>query len=178
MNKKELIQRAKQNALKREKLFFDIRTQRVLGKLVHKKLMLVPNVFPYRGLTFLEDALWVGENVEPRVLELLPAILLKLPHLFVTLQDLPQDLKKVIDEIKGGVAETQFRGVEPEKYLYWIAKIGRKDVHPAKLKTFRFMQDDIKTLAELVRMTGETEAQILRDALKALKQSLLVTDRI
>ena len=123
MNQLEWIQKqAKERQKEFDKLKKDSRYQKVIGRLVHEKLLISPNIMPRRNLITVEDALWVG-NIESRVLELLTAILLKHPKLFLIIKPLPKDLRQILQEIKKGKAKTPFRGIEPDRYESWLKRI-------------------------------------------------------
>jgi len=66
----------------------DPRYQRVLGRLVSLGLLSTSErLRAHKGRLSLDDVLWVGET-EPRVLELLPALIVKRPGLFQSTQAL------------------------------------------------------------------------------------------
>ena len=119
-----------------------------MGKFVAAKLLEHNKVTAYRGPIDLEDVLWVG-NIEPRVLELLPAILLRRPRLIRVTGEIPVDLRSVVGALKKGMATQNFRGVDAEQYVPWVKLIGRKQSPPSVLKTFRFQHADIEKLKSL-----------------------------
>jgi len=75
---------------------------------------------PKRHWPHLRDVMRAGK-LEPRILELLPAILTLIPeaidHQTV---DIPEDLAVVLKEIANHRPVTTFRGVTPVKYMEWI----------------------------------------------------------
>lgn len=149
------------------KLKKDLRYQKVIGRFVYEKLLVNPDILPRRNLITVEDALWAG-NIEPRILELLPAVLLKHPKIFLITKPLPQDLKQVLQEIKKGKAKIPFRGIEADRYESWVKRIGRKEKYPTLLKTYRFNQEDLKILYELKNKWRIPEISVIRKALKAV----------
>ena len=85
-----------------------------LGILKHNKIL------PHRYHPDLQDMLKAGE-LEPRVLELLPAILILLPEAVqVKKGEMPRDLSAVIANIKHRRVCKPFRGIPPEKYCHWL----------------------------------------------------------
>ncbi len=73
-----------------------------------------------RSIVTLQEALKAGQ-LEPRIYELLPALLVAIPNALKQNEDkMPNDLALVIDEIKSRRATTVFRGVPPDKYLNWL----------------------------------------------------------
>ena len=145
----------------------DTRFIKTMGKLIHAGLIQNSLYEPYTGKVTLKDAVWAGQY-EPRILELIPAIVLKKPTLF-EIQQLPDDLERIIWSIKKGAAKEDFRGVPANKYLYWIDKVGHKGKQTNLLKTFRFSTDDVTLLNELKQRTSLSEIEILRLALGKLR---------
>ena len=149
----------------------DPRFREVIGKLVYVKLMDHQSIPPFNGPVTLEDALWAGE-LEPRVLELLPAILLKKPKVFTVKKKNPQDLKEVIQCIRKNKQCPDFRGIAAKDYLKWINKIGHLNKKPTLLKTYRFNHEDLKLIDDLKKKRKTTEIAIVREALQYYKNSL------
>ena len=85
-----------------------------LGLLKHNTIL------PHRYHPDLCDVLKAGE-IEPRILELLPAVLILLPEAVrLRRRDVPKDLDAVIDGIQNRRQCKPFRGVPPEKYCHWL----------------------------------------------------------
>ncbi|MCB9707246.1 MAG: hypothetical protein H6714_00450 [Myxococcales bacterium] len=152
----------------------DPRFAQVIGKLVDMGLIEInfKSVSGYRGKINLEDTLWAGQ-IEPRVLELLPALVLKRPGIFRGTLTLPPDLEKVISAIRHNETLVPFRDVAPKDYMQWIPEVGHRGKHPSLLKTFRFTQCDLESLRRLqTAINADTEIQTLRYALNtALSKS-------
>ncbi|MBI3018117.1 MAG: hypothetical protein HYY62_09065 [Deltaproteobacteria bacterium] len=166
MNQLKWIQEQAQKKQKElNRLKKDMRYQKVIGRLVYEKVLVSSHVLPVRALITVEDALWVG-NIEPRVLELLPAAFLKHPKIFLRTSPLPKDFIQVLQEIKKGKAKTSFHGIPADRYEPWVKKIGRKGKYPTLLKTYRFNQEDLKMLNELRRSWNVDEISVIRKALK------------
>ena len=168
MNQAEIKKLAQIKYRQIEAMRAEPRFRQVLGKLVHLKLLIAPDVTPFRGIVFLTDVLWAGD-IEPRVFELLPAVLLKRPKAFTANCPLPYDLKLVLAEIKHLTAKTPFRGIPPENYLKWVVHAGRKGAHPTLMKTFRFNVEDLALINDLRDRTKKNEIDVLREALLCLK---------
>ncbi len=78
-------------------------------------------ILPDRYPVTLDEALKAGE-LEPRILELIPAILIVLPKaLKFTKNDIPDDLAKQIERIRKRKTNENFRGIAPHKYLHWLS---------------------------------------------------------
>ncbi len=85
-----------------------------LGLLKHNKIL------PHRHHPDLRDVLKAGE-LEPRILELLPAVLILLPEAVqLRKRDIPEDLATVIDDIQNRRDCKPFRGILPQKYCHWL----------------------------------------------------------
>lgn len=166
MNWKEIQKRAerKRKALERKKR--DPRFRAVLGRLVHEGLLKTNTLAPTRARATVEDALWAGE-IEPRVLELLPAILARRPKLFLQAKALPDDLDLVVRDLRRGRAKREFRGVPPEKYAAWQEFVRiRGPKQNAVTKTYRLQESDLALLETLKMKWGLNETAALRRALE------------
>jgi ribosome-binding protein aMBF1 (putative translation factor) len=85
-----------------------------LGILRHNKIL------PHRHEITLKESLEAGK-LEPRILELLPAILLVLPQaLKFTADEIPSDLKDILECIRARHSNKEFRGIPAQDYLHWL----------------------------------------------------------
>ena len=75
----------------------DPRFQSVMGRFVEDGLLetRIEGIVRRRKPVPLDDALWAG-TVEPRIMELLPAVLVKRPKLLRLPKELPEDVAEVI----------------------------------------------------------------------------------
>jgi len=146
----------------------DQRFIKTMGKLIHSGLIENTKYKPYKGKLLLEEALWAGQY-EPRITELIPAIILKKPNFF-EIKEMPEDLKQIIRDIKHGIAKNEFREIPAEKYLYWITKVGHKGKQTSLLKTYRFFTEDVTLLNELRQKMDLSEIEVIRTALLELYQ--------
>jgi DNA-binding XRE family transcriptional regulator len=114
--KQAQFKRAKQDALRKEPYYYKtIAWFGYLGLLRHNKIL------PRRYTVTLAEALRAGE-LEPRILELIPAILVILPKaLKFKRAEVPDDLAKQIALIRSRQASGYFRGIAPRKYLHWLS---------------------------------------------------------
>jgi hypothetical protein len=80
----------------------DPRFKKVMGRLVAAKLLTtnLEGIRPHDKPVPLEDALWAG-TVEPRITELLPAVLVKKPGILRLPKDLPDDVAEIVHAIRG-----------------------------------------------------------------------------
>jgi DNA-binding transcriptional regulator YiaG len=86
-----------------------------LGLLRNKKYQ------PCRHILALGDYLRAGK-IEPRILEVLPALVLNAPEAIdLKKTPIPEDLKEVLMALKDVSEEglPTYRGIAPEKYLHW-----------------------------------------------------------
>lgn len=120
MNYKEIVKQAQQKH-DQEKLMkneaFYIKTIawfHYLGLLRHNKIK------PRRTAVTLEEALKAGE-FEPRILELIPAVLIALPEaLRFKNSDIPKDLARVLRCIRQRQRSEDFRGIASLNYMHWL----------------------------------------------------------
>ncbi len=168
MNVEELRKRARaRNAILRRRKR-DPRFISVVGRLVHAGL-LVANyaVEPNREPLAVADALWAGE-VEPRIVELLPALLVKCPALFAAEQPLPGDLAAVVSELRRDRIPSDFRGISGTTVHRWLSRVGRKGKVPSLLKSFRLTPEDQRLLQRLKETLDVSETEVIRRGLRAL----------
>ena len=163
MKNNELLRKAKKKVEQLKKLRADPRYLKTLGKLKKEGLLDVRDIPAYRGQVFLQDALWAAE-LEPRIFELLPAIVARRPTLFAFLE-LPPDLDQVVREVKARKAVTPYQGIEAEKYDRWTAFVGRTKAIPKVPISFRLSGEDLSLLADLSNRDGESSAEIIHRAL-------------
>lgn len=177
MNADELQRRAKRRLAQLERRRRDPRYQRVLGRLVGLGYLTTNEAVPKtRRPIDVDDALWAAE-VEPRIAELLPALLVRRPALFVGARALPDDLAQVVDALRRNEAPSDFRGVPGEKLHRWLSSVGRKADPPSRLKAFRLQASDIELLTKLRDALGITETAVLRRGLRALATATWLRER-
>jgi hypothetical protein len=118
----------------------------------------------------VDDVLWAGK-LEPRLLELLPALIVKRPSLFVDVTNLPPDLAAAVQALRQNRVPPDFRAL-PGKSLYqWLPRVGRKGKVPSRLKAFRFDAEDTKRLCDLQQRLGMSQIDVLRRALWELDRA-------
>ncbi|TMR62383.1 hypothetical protein, partial [Streptococcus pseudopneumoniae] len=100
MDRKKLAERAKKISKRLARLRKDSRYLKTIGKLKKAGFLDVRGIPEASGQVFLDDAIWAG-SIEPRIFELIPAIIVKHPKFFAY-QFLPEDLAIVVTEIKRG----------------------------------------------------------------------------
>ncbi len=101
--------------------FKNNKAQKVLGFLHAKGLLWVRGVKPQHFAKIqAKDALWVAKNIEPRVLEVLPAALLHFPRAFLLVDELPDNFLKIVTDIKKGKQDgDNYNGIEYKDMFRW-----------------------------------------------------------
>lgn len=168
-NELQAAARKRYQALRRKQR--DPRFKKVMGRFVSAKLLTtnLEGIRPHDKPVPLDDALWAG-TVEPRIMELLPAVLLKKPGLLRLPKDLPDDVAEVLHTIRHGKQSPSFRGVAPDQYLPWVKEVGRKGKSPSVLKSFRFKRADVLRLARLRKnLPARSDTEVVRMALELLE---------
>jgi hypothetical protein len=149
----------------------DPRYRRVIGRLVAAGVLTTTaKIEPNRKPVRVADALWAG-RIEPRVLELLPALIVKRPALFVDPSELPADLVAAVRMLRKNVEPPEFRGVPGQKQLRWLPLVGRRKV-PSRLKSFRLLAEDLALLRRLSAELADNETEVVRRGLRRLASAL------
>ena len=81
----------------------DSRFLKTMGFLVAKNLLKTnrEDIQPRARVKLaIKDVLWAGNNVEPRILEVLPAALIHFPKTFKGLDQLPKELSSIVEQIR------------------------------------------------------------------------------
>ena len=85
-----MIERARRRFAREQRLRRSARFLHVIGRFAHDGLLLVNYEVPRHAASLhIDDVLWAGQ-LEPRVLELLPALIVKRPSMFRDLRALPR----------------------------------------------------------------------------------------
>lgn len=170
MDNIKLIEQIKKAAKADEKNRKDIRYKRAMAFLVQKGFLKTNIVFKkyYHTRLNAKDAIWAGKNVEPRILEVLPAAMARFPKAFKldkTKEAL--NLEKVANELNAGLnAGDDFLNIPYEKTKVWMnlelndrrTKIARDK---KMTKTFRFKPELINKLEILAAKNKQSETAIL-----------------
>lgn len=169
MNKEELLKKiaikAKRDARNRR----DRRFLEVMGFLAAKGLLETNFPVPRRPnrRLLLKDVLWAGQEVEPRILEVLPAAILRLGAHFDFNAEKYPELAGVLSALRKQAAEgPEFCGIPYAKLRVWAdfplpdrrVKISSEKKIP---RTFRLRPDVITALKERAREAGCTETELL-----------------
>ena len=140
----------------------------VMGRLVAEEVFVPePPVPPSRDVVRVEDVLEVGER-EPRVLELLPALLVKRPGMFASRGDLPGELAAAVDRLRRGRVPEACFGISGAKLHRAFGRLGRAREKGSRLKAFRLTDVDRELLVSLSDELELSETDVIRHALRVL----------
>ncbi|MCC7442928.1 MAG: hypothetical protein IT285_14945 [Bdellovibrionales bacterium] len=169
MSNDQLLKRIKRKAAQERKNLRDPRFLDVMGFLVAKGFLstnLAVTLLPNKRLR-VEDAIWVGTHVEPRVLEVLPAAVLRLGRHFDLDVERHRELWGAVELLrKRAQTGVAFLGVPYEKYKIWVdlpLRDGRTKAHSQKkvVRTFRLDPGALERLAKLSRENRCTATETL-----------------
>lgn len=160
---------AKQDKIKRK----DPRFLRTMAFLTKKGALKANRDYDrwYRGKLFLRDALWTGEHVEPRVLEVLPAMALRLPK-EVIYTKAPDAFLMALEALRNDKNEgPDFMGISFAKYKVWLdLELKDKRTKPARkkkiMRSFRLSPHCIKKLEQEINKTGKSGSEVIESLLK------------
>jgi hypothetical protein len=168
MDAREIQARAKRRYAALARHREDPRYRRVLGRLVAADLLTSnEEVEPHRSPIDVQDVLWVGK-IEPRVLELLPALIVKRPALFQSLEGLPNDLASAVAALRRNRSPEPFRGIDGDALKRWVPLLGHRNKLPSQLRSFRLKADDVELLERLSAQRGISQTAVVRQALRSL----------
>ncbi len=166
IDRDDLIRRAREKAAELEAERAKPAYRKVLGALRHHGLLDAPLVPAKAAKLTIVDCLAVG-IVEPRVLELLPSLVLGRPDLFTSVSRLPQDLEDAVSDLRKGRIPGTFRGLAGRLVAQHRDHVGAR-ARPARLHSFRLKEDDEALLEELAVKLGLSRTDVLRRALRRL----------
>lgn len=173
--REDLVARAKKKHAALARTWRSPRYRRVVGRYVAAGLLTTTHdVEPNREPLAIADVLWAGKT-EPRLLELLPALIVKRPSLFQDVTDLPDDLADVVAHLRKNREPPPLRGVEGAAMLRWLPSVGHRGKVPSVLKSFRLQAGDVKLLETLSEELGISQTEVLRRGLRQLASSELLS---
>ena len=172
MNNKNVIEQIKKAALQDEKKRKDLRYRIAMAFLVKKGFLKTNINFEkhYLARVRIKDMIWAGQNVEPRILEVLPAAILRLPKAFVT-----EDMKKLfnLDQVVSDLRHQKENGPDflnmPYKKMKMWMNISLNDRrtkikdNKKVMKTFRLSPQAILNIDRLKKKNGISEAAVLEN---------------
>ncbi len=171
MNKEALILRIKKQAKRDAKNRRDPRFIETMGFLIAKGFLKANHVFPLlpNKRLYIDDAIWAGQNVEPRILEVLPAAVLRLRKHFYPFENMT--LLTVIDQLRRREEKGDaFFGMPYEKVKQWaefplLDKRVKSVTQKKVVKTFRLDPVALERLKRVAEEKGVTETEVLETLL-------------
>lgn len=172
-SREALHTRAKKAHARLQRARRDPRYLRAVGRFVAEGLLATndPLVVAHDDPVVLDDVLWAGDH-EPRLLELLPAVVIARPDMLATPLELPADLAAAVHALREGAEPPTFRGIPGQAYARRQRDLGRAKA-ASRLKSFRFRPDDLERLRRLRReLAAPSETEVLRVALRVLERTV------
>ena len=164
----ELRERARRKLAGLRRRRRDPRYLRTLKRFVDLGLIATNQELPRHDAPLrVDDVLWAGE-AEPRFWEILPALLVKRPSVFVNRHELPRDLDRVVRRLRRNLVPEDFRGIPGQDIHRWVPRVGQKNKFPARPKSFRLKPEDIRLLERLAHDLRISETDVIRRGLRAL----------
>lgn len=153
---------------------WDRTTKTVLGFLVAKGFIVAPTITPKPTAKIdIKAAIKVGTQVEPRVLEVLPAAMLRFPKSFLHWENIPEKLRVVLECLKKNLDEGPDLGGLPYKDLKQWADFelpDKRTVPNNEKKVKKYWKLRPAIIAEIKRradIQGISEGQVIEALLNA-----------
>lgn len=174
MDQKAIIKKIEKAVKLDKKYRRDIRYKTTMAFLVKKGFLKTNKDFKnyYRAKIFVKDAIWAGKHVEPRILEVLPAAIARLPKQFVNLDNKNMDLdiavKNLLLKKKEGPI---FMGIPFNKYKVWmdltLADGRTKPENQKKIaRTYKLHPNTIENISQLQGRDNISAAKIIEEAVE------------
>lgn len=172
MNNKKLIEQIKKAAIKDAKNRKDKRYKKAMAFLVKKGFLKTNMNFEnyYQAKIKIKELIWAGQNVEPRILEVLPAAAARLPKAFIfdTTKDTQRLQKVVLDLKENKETGTDFLKTPYEKLKVWMnlpLNDGRTKITENKkiMRSFRLKPETIHKMELLKKKNGMSEAALIEN---------------
>ncbi len=170
MNNKTLVEQIKKAALNDTENRKDIRYKKAMAFLVKKGFLKTNINFEnyYYAKIRIKDLIWAGLNVEPRILEVLPAAAARLPRAFIfDASKNSQSLQKVVFDLKENKKTgSDFLKIPYEKIKVWMnltLNDGRTKTTDNKkiMRTFRLNPQTVRKMELLKKKNGITESAVI-----------------
>jgi hypothetical protein len=171
---KDLIKELKEAAEKDKQRRRDPRYVRTMAFLTAKGFLFANRRFPYtpNDRIDIDGAIWAGRTLEPRILEVLPAAVLRLPKHFDFDPIRHHELAKTLEDLKACRKDGhRFEGIPYKKIKAWVdfeLKDGRIKTQKEKrvLKTFRLKPDTIEKLERIAQDKGKNITAAIEDLIQ------------
>ncbi|MCO6431598.1 MAG: hypothetical protein J5J00_12115 [Deltaproteobacteria bacterium] len=147
--------------------------KRVIGVLSGLGFLVAPGMkqTPAAKVDFM-DALKVGMELEPRVLEVLPAAVLSYPKTFLHFEKAPQVFRAIVDALRYGRTGPDFQSISFQRFYEAADRATgsskRKIVSERKIpRTFRLSASALKALSSRAKMLGIGRTEYLERLIEA-----------
>lgn len=177
MDKKIILEKIKKAAQADARKRQDMRYKRAMAFLIKKGFLKANENFEsfYFAKLDVQDLIWAGKNVEPRILEVLPAVVARLPKAvrFMNLNRDETNLKNTVQDLLQNKEEGRnFLNMPYRKIKVWMnLRLNDNRTKPADqkkiMKTFRFAPETLRRLQQLKKLKGFKSETDLIEALIA-----------
>lgn len=169
MKRDLIVERIIRRAKKDEKKKRDFRYLQTMGFLIAKGFLRTNQnirAFPNARIR-IEDAIWAGMNIEPRILEVLPAAVVRLPAHFDFQRKKHRSMVPIIDALNGRRVEgPDFEGIPYRKLNAWT-ELRLKDARTKPMnekrivKTYRLKRETIFRIEKKAEELGVSDTEAL-----------------
>jgi hypothetical protein len=173
MNREETLKRIRDAARKDKRRRTDPRYRTTIGFLVAKGFLDTNEAvarIPNQRIK-IADAIWAGTHVEPRILEVLPAAILRLPRHFDLSRERHPELIALVEKLRRGETNgPNLWKIPYKKFAYWtsLPLPDRRTKLPNErriVKTFRLKPESIARLQALCTALGCNATEALETVL-------------
>ena len=154
--------------------------EKILGFFVGKGLLTDPNVKPCSSAVLdLRHVLKAADEVEPRILEVLPAALLHFPRAFKNKKALPEEFIKLLKAIERGEdLSILYKGIRYRDMKRWANRQLKdkrtKPVSEKRIKrAYRLHPETIKLLRDISVFQKTSDTEILESLVKKAHETLI-----
>lgn len=169
MNRNEILAKIKKAKELDDKRRTDIRYLRAMAFFVKKGFLRANADFTkyYLPKVRVQDAIWAGQMVEPRILEVLPAAVARLPRAFIFEGQKNNELREVAEalankqEIGKDFFNIPYRKIRTWMFLQLKDQRTKTEQNKKMMKTFRFIPAVVEKLSQLKEATGNSETEII-----------------
>ncbi|HMO18386.1 MAG TPA: hypothetical protein PKA63_08595 [Oligoflexia bacterium] len=176
-----ILDKVQAKVRKHKRLKNDPRVQSVLSFLVRKGFLISNERFnETRGVPSLSDLLFVAENFEPRVYNVIPAFIIHFRKSLEDLDALPAELLKITHAIeKGRELDVIYKGIHFREMKFSaeiklndkrVKVLGEKKV----VKTFRLSPKVIAKLEEVALRESKNVTEVLEEMVLNSQQKFFV----
>ena len=172
----QMLNQIKKAAAKDAKNRKDLRYKKAMAFLIKKGFLKANADFNnyYQARMKIKDFIWAGQKVEPRILEVLPAAVARLPKAFI--HDKTNDVQKLEEVVKYLIENKDYNklffNMPYEKIKVWMnipLNDKRTQVSTTKkiMKSFRLTPLTIQRILHLKNKTGLSESALIEKLVAA-----------